>query len=87
MLALVRGQWQQWLLLAVIVVWVLWLALTVLLPYAQAKRQRRELLQWTDAPGEARPDGGMGQDSAPTCQPPYLGLFEIGLSECPVGMA
>ena len=60
-LALVRSQWQQWLLLAVIAVWALWLVLTVLLPYVQAKRQRRELLQWTDAPSEAQPDGDMGQ--------------------------
>ena len=60
-LALVRGQWQQWLLLAVITVWVLWLALTVLLPYAQAKRRRYEISQRTDAPGEVRPDGDMGQ--------------------------
>lgn len=59
-LALARSQWQQWLLLAVIAIWALWLALTVLLPYAQAKRQRGEYLQCEDAPGEVQPDGDMG---------------------------
>lgn len=40
-LALARGTWQLWLLLAVFAVWGLWLLLTILLPYAAAKRQRR----------------------------------------------
>lgn len=39
-LALAGGTWQLWLLLAVFTVWGLWL-LTILLPYAAAKRQRR----------------------------------------------
>lgn len=40
-LALVRGAWQFWLLLAVITVWFLWLVLTVLIPYAAALHRRR----------------------------------------------
>jgi len=62
-LALVRGPWQQWLLLAVIAVWALWLVLTVLLPYAEVKRQWRENLQQTapqaDAPCENQSAGDM----------------------------
>ena len=41
-LALARGAWQLWLLLAVFSVWGLWLVLTVLLPYAAAKRRQRK---------------------------------------------
>lgn len=40
-LALVRGAWQFWLLLAVITVWFLWLVLTVLIPYAADVKRRR----------------------------------------------
>ena len=41
-LALARGAWQLWLLLAVFAVWGFWLLLTVLLPYAADKRRQRE---------------------------------------------
>lgn len=41
-LALVRGEWQLWLLLAVFAVWGLWLVFTVLLPWMAAERRRRK---------------------------------------------
>lgn len=65
-LALVRGAWQLWLLLAVFAVWGLWLVLAVLLPYAVAKGQRREaerlaMAQQPPVSGEVQVNGDMEQ--------------------------
>ncbi len=66
-LALARGAWQLWLLLAVFAVWGFWLLLTVLLPYAADKRRQREAYrqaeqsQLTPAAGGMQSESGMGQ--------------------------
>lgn len=65
-LALVRGMWQLWLLLAVFAVWGLWLVLTVLLPYAAARKRHREAehlaaAQLSPAPGGVQATSEMEQ--------------------------
>ncbi len=60
-LALARGAWQLWLLLALFTVWGLWLALTVLLPYAAARRRQREAYRQAE---QSQPTaGGMSAES------------------------
>ncbi len=41
-LALVNEPWQHWLLLAAVLIWGLWLLVTILLPYAAAQKRQRE---------------------------------------------
>ena len=64
-LALARGAWQLWLLLAVFSVWGLWLVLTVLLPYAAARRRQREVYRQAEerqpAAGGMQAESDMGQ--------------------------
>ncbi|MDY3690985.1 MAG: hypothetical protein SO072_03335 [Dysosmobacter sp.] len=65
-LALVRGAWQFWLLLAVFAVWGLWLVLTILLPYVVSRQRQRKAQQLAEvqpppASGGTRENDAMEQ--------------------------
>ena len=42
-LAMVRGPWQDWLLLGIVVVWALWLTITFFLPQMRRKQRQQRL--------------------------------------------
>lgn len=61
-LALVRGSWQLWLLIAVFGVWGLWLVAAMLLPQMAAARRRKARRQYRTVPGAERVEHGTTED-------------------------